>query len=204
MLDRNSKFIVDANVLVSLTKRTVMLALASSGNVNVKWTQNILNETENALYRIYARHGLSSDDIQIRVGATMNKLNEEYQENLMLGDFSNPNLDFVLPDPDDDHVLSAAVFRKADYILTDNVKDFPISSLTPFNVDVITPDSLFAFFAKEHWKAFKKIVIRINSNLNNPPLSVDEMLDGWKHKILLTETVEEASRQFEIERSKRL
>lgn len=204
MIDRNSLFIVDANVLVSLTKRNVIFALASSGAVSVGWTQNILNETAKALYRIHSRRGLSSDDIQIRVDATMNLLSEKYQRYLMFGDYSNTNLNFELPDPGDDHVLNAAVFGQADYILTDNVKDFPISSLRPYNVNVMTPDSLFAFFAKEHWILFKKIVIRINSKLSNPSLSVNEMLDGWKYKVGLTETVEEASRQLDIERSKRL
>ena len=179
MTDRNSKFIVDANVLVSATKRNVTLALASSGAVDIKWTQHILNETENALYRIFTRHRLSLDDIEIRVNVAMNVLSEEYPENLMLGDFSNTNLDFVLPDPDDDHVLNAAVFGHADYILTDNVKDFPISSLRPYNVNVMTPDSLFAFFAKELWVEFKQIVIRLNSKLSYPPLYVDEMLGDY-------------------------
>jgi len=46
----------------------------------------------------------------------------------------------VLPDPDDRHVLAAAIRTSADLILTFNIKDFPAESLTPYGIEACHPD----------------------------------------------------------------
>lgn len=45
-----------------------------------------------------------------------------------------------LPDPDDRHVLAAAIVGHADAIITENLKDFPAAALEPFALVAITPD----------------------------------------------------------------
>ena len=45
-----------------------------------------------------------------------------------------------LPDPDDRHVLAAAIIGRCDVIVTQNVKDFPEISLAPYAIDVQHPD----------------------------------------------------------------
>jgi hypothetical protein len=46
----------------------------------------------------------------------------------------------VLPDPDDRHVLAAAIRTSADLILTFNIKDFPAELLRPYGIEACHPD----------------------------------------------------------------
>lgn len=46
----------------------------------------------------------------------------------------------TLPDPDDRHVLAAAIKAGAQVIVTFNLKDFPTDTLDPFGIEAKGPD----------------------------------------------------------------
>ena len=43
-------------------------------------------------------------------------------------------------DPDDRHVVAAAIAAKAELIVTDNVRHFPAKALVPLGIEAVTPD----------------------------------------------------------------
>ena len=85
-----------------------------------------------------------------------------------------------LPDPNDRHVVAAAVRSKADVIVTYNLKDFPAIALGEFDIEVQHPDTfLFNVFDLNPDKAivsFKKLV----SRLKNPPKSAENVHETLK------------------------
>jgi hypothetical protein len=50
----------------------------------------------------------------------------------------------TLPDPNDRHVLAAAIVGKCDVIVTQNLQDFPITVLEPVGIEAQHPDEFLA------------------------------------------------------------
>ena len=46
----------------------------------------------------------------------------------------------TLPDPNDRHVLAAAIVGRCDVIVTQNLKDFPEAALAHFEIEAQHPD----------------------------------------------------------------
>lgn len=82
----------------------------------------------------------------------------------------------VLPDPDDRHVLAAAITGRCDLIVTQNLADFPTEALAPFGIDVQHPDA----FLVNHLHLAPGLscasVRKVRARLKNPPYSVEDYL----------------------------
>jgi len=83
----------------------------------------------------------------------------------------------TLPDPDDRHVVAAAIYGRADAIVTFNLKDFPNSSLAPHYLEAIHPDE---FISAQKDLDEAKIVIAAQNcreRLVNPSISAEGYLE---------------------------
>jgi predicted nucleic acid-binding protein len=60
--------------------------------------------------------------------------------NCLVTDYEMLESSFDLPDPDDCHVLAAAVKTRADRIVTFNVRDFPKDVVEPLGIEICHPD----------------------------------------------------------------
>lgn len=83
----------------------------------------------------------------------------------------------VLPDPDDRHVVAAAIEGEAEVIVTFNVKHFPVSALTPYHLKTQHPD-----YFVERWLDLDESVVcaalrKQRLDLRNPPISAEELLN---------------------------
>ncbi|GAB3570545.1 hypothetical protein GCM10027578_26920 [Spirosoma luteolum] len=95
----------------------------------------------------------------------------------------------ILPDPDDRHVLAAAIRCQADVLVTANLKDFPESILSPFDLVIQHPDQFIAELIdadpSQALLAFEQQV----SYLKNPPLTREQVLATFS-KVGLSETAD--------------
>lgn len=55
-----------------------------------------------------------------------------------------------LPDPNDRHVLAAAIHARAQVIVTRNLRDFPGDTLGPWDIEAQHPDIFLAGLHKAH------------------------------------------------------
>lgn len=82
----------------------------------------------------------------------------------------------MLPDPDDRHVLTAAIAGRCDVIVTQNLTDFPAEALALFGIDVQHPDEFLVNHLHLAPGLFCASVRKVRARLRNPPYSVEDYL----------------------------
>jgi hypothetical protein len=82
----------------------------------------------------------------------------------------------MLPDPDDRHVLAAAIHGKAATIVTFNLRDFPVTATESFGISAKHPDDfVFELFVSMP-SEFLKAVRRHRAVLHKPPKTAKEYI----------------------------
>lgn len=82
----------------------------------------------------------------------------------------------TLPDPDDRHVLAAAIRTGANLIVTFNLKDFPEKDLKPDGIEAQQPDDFLTFQLDLAPNIVCAAAKRHRASLKKPPKDVDEYL----------------------------
>lgn len=165
-----SKFTVvyDACVLYPAPLRDALMRLALTDLFKAHWTDHIHDEWITALLR----NKKYSRDKLLRARELMDRHVRDAKvysyEPLIEG------LD--LPDPDDRHVLAAAIRCNASGIVTFNLKDFPAASLRQFDIEAIHPDEFILYQIDMAPTACCRAFQAQRSALINPPLSVEDFL----------------------------
>lgn len=82
-----------------------------------------------------------------------------------------------LPDPDDRHVLAAAIHASATAIVTFNISDFPTKVLQPHGIISAHPDPFCEELLTEYSLEFCKAVRTQREHLRKPRVAVEQFLD---------------------------
>lgn len=164
-----SSFIVvlDACVLVPASLRGTLVRAAHQGLYRVHWSEAILAEMHRSLQK----------DIGLTVAQADRQvafLRDHYPEAQVTG--YEPLIPALNNHPKDRHVLAAAIRAGAQVIVTFNGRDFPASSLDPYEIEAQHPDEFLTNLVDLDPGAMCEIVIAQAAALRNPPLTVDQLL----------------------------
>ena len=82
----------------------------------------------------------------------------------------------ILPDPDDRHVLAAAIRGRADVIVTLNLSDFPADALRPYGIEAQHPDEFILHLFDLAPARVVAAAHEHRASLRNPPKTAAEYL----------------------------
>lgn len=125
--------LLDANVLHPAFLRGAMLWFASERLFRPVWSDNILAEWRRSVQR---RHPDLSDS---RLDVIEGTMREQFPDAIVEGHMAIASI-LELPDPNDRHVLAAAIVGKCQGIITANLKHFPPEKIAPYQMEVVHPD----------------------------------------------------------------
>ncbi len=160
----------DANVLHPAGMRDLLVRLGQSGLFRARWTHQILDEMARSILR--NRPDLESD----RLARTSQLMCEAIADCLVTG--YEPLIEgLTLPDPDDRHVLAAAIRCSAQVIVTTNLSDFPATALEPFNIEAQHPDQFVLDLVNLAPARVATVVQQQAAALQNPARTVHELFE---------------------------
>ena len=123
----------DACVLYPAPLRDLLMRIALTDLYRARWSDRIHDEWIRGVLR--DRPDLKQEQLD-RTRQLMNA----HVRDALVTNFEDLIPSLVLPDPDDRHVLAAAIRTSADLILTFNIKDFPAELLRPYGIEACHPD----------------------------------------------------------------
>lgn len=168
----------DACVLYPAPLRDLLVRLANTGIVRARWSEQILDECFRNI--LDNRPDLKPDALK----RTRDLMTQAVADCIVSG-FENLIEGLDLPDPDDRHVLAAAIRAGAQSIITFNLKDFPNDKLAPYNVEAKHPDE-FLFDAIDLAPGLVATTVSEQAGrLKNPPRTVGELLDTLRDQDLV-------------------
>lgn len=161
----------DACVLYPATMRDFLMSLAETDLFRARWTDRIHDEWIRNVLRD------RTDLTRERLERTRDLMNGAVPD-CLITDFDALIGAVELPDPDDRHVLAAAIRGRVDVIVTLNLKDFPATSLAPYDIDAQHPDAFADHLLNLNAGAVCAAAKRHRERLKKPPKTAQEYLDA--------------------------
>lgn len=160
--------IYDACVLYPAPLRDLLMHLALTDLFKARWTDRIHEEWINALVVTQGRDRKVLEKVRNLMDAHVRDAKVSGYEYLIDT--------LTLPDPDDRHVLAAAIKSNANAIITFNLKDFPADYLKQFDIEAIHPDDFITYQLDLSPATVCRALRLQRESLKNPPKTPEEFL----------------------------
>jgi len=163
----------DANVLYPASVRDLLLHLSFTNLFRAKWTDDIHDE--------WIRNVLKNrPDLKIeQLNRTRQLMNQAVEDCLVTGyEVLIPSLS--LPDPDDRHILAAAITANAEIIVSYNLKDFPKVVLEAYGIEAQHPDDFINNLLNLELELVLQAIRMQRANLKNPVIAAEELIASFE------------------------
>lgn len=161
----------DANVLYPSTLRDVLIRVAIHGLVQAKWTEEILDE-------MFRNLSANRPDLDPQGLVRTRRLMNESIRDVIVSGYERLIDVLVLPDPDDRHVLAAAIRTRAQVIVTANHRDFPADVLESWDIEAKHPDDFLIDQLQVDATTMDRIIDDIARGWRDPDATATTVLDG--------------------------
>lgn len=136
------KVLIDACVLYPTVMREMVIGVAKAGLLDPKWSPRILEEWARAAAKLGPGQEALARGEMAALEADWPRASFRPKD----GDLNR----LSLPDPNDVHVLAAAIASSADVLMTMNIKDFPRQQLGEEGLVLASPDPFLLGLYEEH------------------------------------------------------
>ena len=182
--------VYDACVLYPWPLRQLLMYLALSDLYRAKWTNSIHDEwIRNVLAK---RSDLSREQLE----RTRELMNENVRD-CLVEDYEQLIPALTLPDPNDRHVLAAAIRSSASIIVTFNLKDFPGKNLKEYGIKAQHPDDFIIHLLDLSPDIVCNAILTLRKGLKKPPLTPNEYLASLQRQSL-PKTVRELRKYIDL------
>lgn len=161
--------VFDACVLYPAPLRDLLLNIAVTGIFRARWTQRIHEEWIRGVLR-------TRPELAEALARTRAQMDEAIPDCIVSG-YEPLEAGLALPDPDDRHVLAAAILCHAGTIVTYNLRDFPAAVLAPYGITAQHPDEFVLHAIDLHPAEVCAAVKAQRESLRAPRRTAAELLD---------------------------
>jgi hypothetical protein len=169
-------------------QRDFLLSLAVEGLYRPLRSTEILAELEYHETRKLINRGERPDAAAARTRQLIDQMTTAFDDALV-ENWEPHDGTFSLPDPDDEHVVAAALVGGAGAIVTENRKDFPADKV-PAPIKVLTAGEFAADTVAVSPAVALQAVQTMASRYEAPPLTTDEILRRLVQQYRMTEATE--------------
>ena len=161
--------VLDACVLYPFALRDLLIQLATTGLFRARWTERIHDEWTRAVL-------LNNPRATPEMIRRTRELMDASTPGCLITGYEDLIDGIKLPDPDDRHILAAAIVAGADVIVTRNLRHFPADALERYGIEAQHPDE---FVTHQFYLDPLKVcgaARRIRARLTRPPHTVESYL----------------------------
>lgn len=178
---------IDACSLAGALKRDTLLSLADADFFRVQWSSEVMAETREAIAEHLTKRGHSDPTGAAAIQAE--NMMAAFPEAMVSGYEPFMPAAAGVKDPDDVHVLAAAMKGQAATIVTDNIRDFPASVLQSLGIEAKTTDDFLADTIELDIGKAVAVIRTMRQRYKRPSLTPEDLLLKME-AVGLTETAD--------------